>query len=1031
MMGRLKRLVIFAVVAAAAPLSFLWSQNSSLSFQHLSSQDGLTENRANSFVFKDSRGYAWISSLGGVYRFDGIQIKLYPPDPAIEGSLQEGLVQSNFFEDSKGDLWFSTYTGIHRYLRRTDRFERVEMRSVDREMPAAQYHAFFLESDSLLWFAADSIIFTYNLQTEQASYVCSTIGRRFGVDVDEQGVLRRIVECPWNVHAGIGVIDLNERRRPKQHIVERFSGVGGMEPVYVSDAAVDDEGIIWLCSNFGLIRFNRNAPNPYQHFPLSASATSGFRHLAIQDPNTLLLSGASGIWQFDKKRERFIQNWKHDPSDPGSLSQYLVQELFLDQSNTLWVSVYNRGVDYASFHRNRFDNPAKHLANPAFLVSALAEDKYGRIWCNVTRQGLFVYDKEGKSAKKYEVSKQQGAQSLSGEVQLLYADNQGDIWVISSNRLYLFIPETDQFSQIGNVPSSSEYNIVQVKDKHYLSTVNKLMEVYPKNDFREEGMREVFLDGIKPDEYVKIISIPSADALYVHSNDSIKEFLPRGENLILGQKLAFPYFIYDVSSQRNNEEVLINTNAGVFIWYPKSFQLSKLPAGGLRFREGCSCATFDDSGRIWAALGTNIERLDPKGPASLTFYPEDGISAGSFQLGVCLSASDGKLWFGGGNGLAVFLPDDVIPYPYPPSPHLASFAVNSIPYKGNLYFDEAEYLEFAYNENNFSLELRAAGYHLPRLSRIRYRLLGYDDAWQIAENGATIRYNQLPPKKYYLELIAINANGIESEPKVLCLIIHPPFWQRWWFVLLVFVALVSFGYAIYAYRLNQLKKEWGFRQKNLISEMKALRAQMNPHFIFNALNSIKALVLRQENQKADHALGRFADLMRQMLDNSSQETVPLEREIEFLEHYLAVEAMRFNQPFDWSIMVAEDVDDYEVQIPTMILQPFVENAIVHGIMPKPEGGKLVIDIAQDGPSLRCRIEDDGIGRAAAAKRKSSAAKHHQSQGIAITLERLALYDQKNGLCSSCQTNDLFGADGQPAGTQVIIHIGIKHESSNH
>ena len=213
------------------------------------------------------------------------------------------------------------------------------------------------------------------------------------------------------------------------------------------------------------------------------------------------------------------------------------------------------------------------------------------------------------------------------------------------------------------------------------------------------------------------------------------------------------------------------------------------------------------------------------------------------------------------------------------------------------------------------------------------------------------------------------------------------------------------------------------RAQKAESEMTALRAQMNPHFIFNSLNSINAYILRNEGKTASGYLTEFAQLMRQMLDNSAQETISLENAIEFLQSYLRAEAMRMENKLTWDIRVSEEVDTFETVIPSMILQPYIENAVWHGIAHKPEGGKITVSIKREASgALLFLIEDNGVGRAFTRELRNANGRTHESKGLKITEERLVLYDQKHGTQSSVNTTDLLEHEGNGGGTKVEIRI---------
>ena len=214
------------------------------------------------------------------------------------------------------------------------------------------------------------------------------------------------------------------------------------------------------------------------------------------------------------------------------------------------------------------------------------------------------------------------------------------------------------------------------------------------------------------------------------------------------------------------------------------------------------------------------------------------------------------------------------------------------------------------------------------------------------------------------------------------------------------------------------------QQQKTELEMQALRAQMNPHFIFNSLNSINRFILQNNKAQASEYLTKFSKLVRLILQNSQASLITLESELESLELYLDLEALRFEQHFDYKISVPRDLDIDVLKVPPLIIQPYAENAIWHGLMHKEEKGHLDIEVSQQNDQLSFKITDDGIGRKQAAALKSRSATKHKSVGLKITAERIAMTQNEKGNGSPVTINDLVNPDGNAAGTEVIIKIPV-------
>jgi LytS/YehU family sensor histidine kinase len=249
--------------------------------------------------------------------------------------------------------------------------------------------------------------------------------------------------------------------------------------------------------------------------------------------------------------------------------------------------------------------------------------------------------------------------------------------------------------------------------------------------------------------------------------------------------------------------------------------------------------------------------------------------------------------------------------------------------------------------------------------------------------------------------------------------ILPPWYRTWWFYSFLGAVVFCIAYAIVrrviAIREKRLKEKAAFEQKIKETELQVLRLQMNPHFIFNALNSIRAYVLTKDSLAASMFLADFAHLMRNILEYSSQDTISLEKEEELLRGYLEMEQLRFD--FDFDIEVTEHPDMWDFQVPPMILQPFVENAILHGISSKPDGKGIILvrfDIQED--VILCSVQDNGLGLGKTLRKKQQ---DHESKSRAIIQDRLDIITQLTGKPTVLTFENI-----ETGGTKVTIRLPI-------
>jgi hypothetical protein len=328
----------------------------------------------------------------------------------------------------------------------------------------------------------------------------------------------------------------------------------------------------------------------------------------------------------------------------------------------------------------------------------------------------------------------------------------------------------------------------------------------------------------------------------------------------------------------------------------------------------------------------------------------------------------------------------------------------------------------------FSIGFTAIDYGDPGDKKFYYKLENYDEDWRPAGGGEKAYYYYVPPGKYIFRVKAANiTNGVSAE-KLIGIIISPPWWQTWWAYSLFALCFFTGIFLILILQKKRVIEKERKLGKERELEMQALRAQMNPHFIFNCLNSINHFVLKNETEAASDYLTKFSRLIRTVLNNSKRSMVSLEEELEMLQLYLEMEKLRFKNIFTYNIHLYKQVEPKQISIPPLLFQPFAENAVWHGLMHKKDPGRLDIHLKIDKDLLICIIEDNGVGRSFALASESKYVKKGKSMGIQITRDRLALINGNgNGGVerSDFVIQDLYDEAGLAAGTKVILRVRYK------
>ena len=444
---------------------------------------------------------------------------------------------------------------------------------------------------------------------------------------------------------------------------------------------------------------------------------------------------------------------------------------------------------------------------------------------------------------------------------------------------------------------------------------------------------------------------------------------------------------------------------------------------------------INDDSDLWISTNRGLCRVIPYlNDTTLTilsrgYNTSDGLPANEFNQGGYYKDDDGIFYFGSVNGLVSFKPALIKDNPYKPKVILTSFKVFEKPYAIDSGIAYKKVIELNYNEDFFSFEFAAASYFLSEENQYAYLLEGFNKGWIQNGNRHYISFTNLSPGTYHLKIKASNNDGIWGDEKqLITIIINPPFWMTWWFRLMIVALIAGTIYQIVNTRIKRIKKEErrkaDFAKRIAETETKALRAQMNPHFIFNSLNAIHKYIWEHEQTLASDYLTRFSKLMRMILENSSHQKIPLDKELECLRIYIELESLRFENKFDFKIQIHSEHDAEDILIPPLLLQPFAENAIIHGLMKKKEGQRLLdIQLKTTATDLICIIDDTGIGRKAAAEQRTATS--HKSLGMSVTHDRIEIMNIESERKTQLSVTDKTDAEDKASGTRVEIILPLE------
>lgn len=427
----------------------------------------------------------------------------------------------------------------------------------------------------------------------------------------------------------------------------------------------------------------------------------------------------------------------------------------------------------------------------------------------------------------------------------------------------------------------------------------------------------------------------------------------------------------------------------------------------------CNMLYADNVQGMWICTNRGLAWIRPGHNNPLTVYRSPEILPGHEALSMCKTGQ--RVYVATTKGIGSFM-DNVEQYPdvFPP------VYINSISIDGQNKNASATY-DLEPGQNNVELGFAAITFRKGGTMRYRYRLEGADTGWSYTTSDH-IQYRSLPPGHYTFRVFALSAAGLTSKiPAVIAFTIPPAWWQTWWFRLSAIIVLISTLFFIAYIRIRAMRKAAFVRQQLLETRLQALRAQINPHFVFNALNSVQSFIFSQQPEQANEYLVSFARMMRMISEGAEKETILLREEIAFLHYYIGMEKLRFNDDFQYSIVTDNYIDEESVRIPPMILQPVIENAIKHGLSSKEGEKRLRIHFSSHEPNvLNVRVEDNGTGR---KEHRAEKVLGKTQLGIANVRQRLMLLQKRSKKIDPVLITDLYD-NGNPAGVRVDLVIEL-------
>jgi hypothetical protein len=468
----------------------------------------------------------------------------------------------------------------------------------------------------------------------------------------------------------------------------------------------------------------------------------------------------------------------------------------------------------------------------------------------------------------------------------------------------------------------------------------------------------------------------------------------------------------------NDNDLWIATSGGGLLQYKNGKIVNTFNESSGLNSDICS-GLFIDGPNIWVGTNKGLNKIDlsHSSPKIISFTTANGLVSDFIST---IFVDSTNVYAGSVSGLTYFNKE------IESTPSVCLLHIMQVSQGNQVLRLDASYV-FPHSALNIKIDFTAISFKSAGDNIYYYKLDGLDTGWLNTTN-TFVNYATLPPGDYTFTIRAVNKFGVESETKTIRIVITPPWWQTWWFITLAGIGFATAVFFIYRRNINAIKKREKTRRINEAKlaalEQQALQAQMNPHFIFNCLNSIQSFILDFDAEGANEYLSAFASMIRQTLDNSSHPLISIADETRYLDTYLQLEKLRFREKFNYRIQVAEEIDTFGTWIPGMLLQPYVENSLRHGIQHRSDNnGVISIEInTYEQGGLICLISDNGVGRKRAEEIKSKRHIEYQSKGTSISSKRVNAINNQFHTNIHISTSDIHDSNGEVAGTLVSIII---------
>lgn len=989
-----------------------------------------------------------------------VHVSLLAQRGLIQYSKENGLISNEIRDvayDRNGYIWLATPKGIERFDgQRFIHFKHDPLDSLS--IASNDIQRLLFDGNQTIW------AFTYNkgliaIQTE--TFVISNYSKRnipsFGTNrISAMTMCNRQI---WytSPEGTLYCFDPKKKTTRMYPMRRTDSGMITLNAIQVDQL---DSMKLWLCTSEGLYRFGlKNRQWKQFRFKRSTDitpeSTGSYRNemgCAVQDSKGNLFIGLKrgGLLYFDQYQGLF-------KSFPISIEDLRYQEIASIQwrdTRYLYLCLLNKEILLFDTKRKEY---VRYEDSERSAVMPFRITKFGsQLAIASSNAGLFVHDESLIYGTKIETSaplhavnyapdKTRAYQLFGGTHPVLkriagpgpeiislkglldpkafYFLKNGSILVVGANGLIQIDRDYKTSKKVLHpqllIDKRFQNSLLVGDSLLFVGTLDASLRCYRLADFSYSRVYAISGDS-KPDEtreYFPLAMVYSDESVYFSENEQLYRYHIRSRRV---EKIRL--FNHENTDQitclaiSNTRRLWIGTRASGVWSYDldtKKLKNEYTSFNGVQSDE-VNQMLLDSAQRLWVLNPACVAIIYTGTKRVRSLEKRNGINDVSG-----ISITPDSIYFFQGDAYIV----GDVRKPLPIRKKAVPYIVQIRDMNGLSHFSTDKF-RYSYDENNLVFEFGVRDFSNAENNLVSYRLLGLSDKWVNGNQKNEALYHNLPSGKYLFQVQVVE--GDETTVTSYAFKITRPFWSRWWFITLSLL-FIAFGIWFYMrsrirriQSTEQMKAEFSLQINEL--ESKALRAQMNPHFLFNSLNSIRLFILKDEVDNAADYIAKFSKLLRMILNYSRQDMITVYDEIQSLKLYLEFERLRFDQDFDFDLQI-DGQEVLDCQIPPMIIQPFIENAIWHGLMPRTEaGGKIRVSFQKQLSGLYVMVQDNGIGREKAKENNRKRSLKEGSVGLQITKDRLRSLTLRTKRQNEFEIEDLIDENGRGIGTLVTLYF---------